>query len=118
MTGVLAGLEDATGADFRRVESLVGTSAGSIVGASLVAGRRPRRPREPGDGAYDRAAAGGRGGLGRVAGGWARGVAALSAPLAAPALALNAPGGAVARSWLLSRVPDRGRSLGALRREV
>ena len=42
--GVLAGLEDATGADLRRVEAFVGTSAGSIVAARLAAGHRPRRP--------------------------------------------------------------------------
>ena len=40
MTGVLAGYEDATGADVRRCRRFVGTSAGSIV----VAGRSPRRP--------------------------------------------------------------------------
>ena len=45
MTGVLAGYEDATGADVRRCRRFVGTSAGSIVASSLVAGRSPRRPR-------------------------------------------------------------------------
>jgi NTE family protein len=44
MTGVLAGYEDSTGADVRGCRRFVGTSAGSIVAASLVAGRRPRRP--------------------------------------------------------------------------
>jgi NTE family protein len=44
MTGVLAGYEDATGADVRGCRRFVGTSAGSIVAASLVAGRAPRRP--------------------------------------------------------------------------
>src|SRR5262249_38531230 len=44
MTGVLAGLEDDGGADFRQVEAFVGTSAGSIVAARLVAGQSPRRP--------------------------------------------------------------------------
>jgi predicted acylesterase/phospholipase RssA len=39
MTGVLAGYEDATGADVRRCRRFVGTSAGSIVASSLVAGR-------------------------------------------------------------------------------
>ena len=43
MTGVLAGYEDATGADVRRCRRFVGTSAGSIVASSLVAGRSPRR---------------------------------------------------------------------------
>src|SRR6185295_4720966 len=36
MTGVLAGIEDATGTDLRRVEAFVGTSAGSIVAARLA----------------------------------------------------------------------------------
>jgi NTE family protein len=44
MTGVLAGYEDATGADLRGCRRYVGTSAGSIVAAGLVAGRSPRRP--------------------------------------------------------------------------
>ena len=44
ITGVLAGYEDATGADVRGCRRFVGTSAGSIVAASVVAGRSPRRP--------------------------------------------------------------------------
>jgi NTE family protein len=44
MTGVLAGYEDSTGTDVRGCRRFVGTSAGSIVAASLVAGRLPRRP--------------------------------------------------------------------------
>jgi NTE family protein len=44
MTGLLAGYEDAAGADMRGCRRIVGTSAGSIVAASLVAGRSPRRP--------------------------------------------------------------------------
>ena len=44
MTGVLAGYEDSMGVDVCDCRQLVGTSAGSIVAASLVAGRRPRRP--------------------------------------------------------------------------
>lgn len=47
MSGVLAGIEDATGHDFRATESLVGTSAGALVAAALVAGQRPRRPTRP-----------------------------------------------------------------------
>ncbi|MCW2991671.1 MAG: patatin-like phospholipase family protein, partial [Solirubrobacterales bacterium] len=39
MSGWLRGVSDAAGVDFRRVETLVGTSAGSIVAASLAAGR-------------------------------------------------------------------------------
>src|SRR5438105_8806990 len=48
MMGVLAGIEDATGLDLRRCEYYVGTSAGAIVASHLVAGRSPRRPRQPG----------------------------------------------------------------------
>ena len=44
LMGALAGIEDATGLDLRGCEYFVGTSAGSIVAAHLVAGRRPRRP--------------------------------------------------------------------------
>ena len=39
MMGVLAGIEDATGFDLRECEYFVGTSAGSIVSAHLVARR-------------------------------------------------------------------------------
>lgn len=44
MSGLLAGVEDATGHDFRETESFIGTSAGSLVAAALSAGQRPRRP--------------------------------------------------------------------------
>lgn len=44
MSALLAGIEESTGIDFRSTESLVGTSAGSIVAASLAAGRRPEPP--------------------------------------------------------------------------
>src|SRR5947209_6771235 len=48
MMGLLAGIEDATGFDLRRCEHFVGTSAGAIVAAHLVAGEAPRRPRSLG----------------------------------------------------------------------
>src|SRR3954447_18495421 len=53
MTGVLRGLTESTGIDFRGCDYFVGTSAGSIVAASpagwivapsLPAGREPRAP--------------------------------------------------------------------------
>ena len=49
LTGMLAGIEDEAEIDLRKVEHLVGTSAGSIVSAHLAAGRRPRRPHEADD---------------------------------------------------------------------
>jgi NTE family protein len=126
MHGLLAGLEDAGDADFRRVEAFVGTSAGSIVAARLVAGRRPPRP-----GADARAAAPGlaeeaaedRGG---GAAGAVRGVArdalrvgwGLSAPVTSAAVAFSAPAGALARAAVLSRAAGRGRPLHDLRARV
>src|ERR1700748_1913913 len=44
MMGVLAGIEDGADLDLRQCESFVGTSAGAIVAAHLVAGNAPRRP--------------------------------------------------------------------------
>jgi len=44
MSGLLAGIEDAFGYDFRQTEAFIGTSAGSLVAAALIAGQRPRRP--------------------------------------------------------------------------
>ena len=41
LRGVLNGLEASAGVDFRECEYLLGTSAGSIVAATLAAGRRP-----------------------------------------------------------------------------
>lgn len=40
MSGVLAGIEHAASVDLRDVEAVVGTSAGAIVAARLVAGER------------------------------------------------------------------------------
>jgi NTE family protein len=126
MTGVLAGIEDSAGIDLRRVEGLVGTSAGSIVAATLAAGRSLRRPRDGGAddelGAPaappegdDPAAQGARWRLARNAARWGW---AATAPLAPAAIALGAPGGALARSALLARAPSSGRRLDGLRAEV
>ena len=106
--GVLAGVEDATGFDLRRCEYFVGTSAGAIVAAHLVAGERPRRPIETGSeieparpqpvttlATVAQAAA-------RRAGGWALAAGASFAPLA---LGISAPGGAVLRATMLRRLP-------------
>src|SRR4051812_5417285 len=40
MRGVLAGIQASSGLDFRDCEYLLGTSAGSIVAATLVSGRK------------------------------------------------------------------------------
>lgn len=111
ITGLLAGVEDATGFEMRRCEYFVGTSAGSIVAARLVAGARLERPPadvdettkaltaatpESGSGAalVARQAA-------RRAGTWAL---AMGSPLAPAALGLSAPGGALLRAAMLRTV--------------
>src|SRR3954451_6097884 len=125
MTGVLAGIEAETDIDFRDVEAFVGTSAGSIVSASLAAGRRPRRPDKSSGPTPAEEAFGERRGQERrvsVGAGAVRTAArmggAVPAPFAPGALRFLAPGGALARAALLSRVPEGGRPLSELRREV
>jgi NTE family protein len=113
MMGVLAGIEDATGFDLRRCEYFVGTSAGSIVSAHLVAGRSPDRPPASGS-ALERSRTGKADGLAaaaldaaRRAGAWAM---AAGSPLAPAALGLAAPGGALLRAAMLRAMPQpRGR---------
>jgi len=114
MTGVLAGIEDAGGVDLRTCEHFVGTSAGSIVAASLVAGRPPRRPSDPETAAEEawESAAGdaGRSPLATVA----ERAIGLAAPFAAPAMKVTAPGGALLRSILLARAPGTRGDLASL----
>jgi NTE family protein len=121
MMGLLAGLEDATGFDLRGCEYFVGTSAGSIVAAHLVAGNAPRRPSSVGTelevarpnpvGPLATAALQ----AARRAGAWALAAGATFAPLA---LGLAAPGGAILRTALLRRLPRPRDTLDELRTEV
>ncbi|MEA2220754.1 MAG: hypothetical protein QOJ35_3380 [Solirubrobacteraceae bacterium] len=134
MSGLLAGIEDATGLDFRETESLVGTSAGSLVAAALVAGQRPRRPGPPagspqleaGDApGADVAPDGGshvlapwlpipRSALQSVAREAARLAGVAATPLAPMALALGSTGSTAMRAALLGRAPGTDRSLSAI----
>ena len=121
MTGWLRGVSESCGIDFREVEVFVGTSAGSIVSASLAAGREPRAAdaRKVAAGSSARTEAPASAPAARaLAGAVARGLGTLSAPLAGPALVAGAPGGALARRAILQRVPEGRASLAALRREV
>jgi NTE family protein len=121
MTGVLAGIEDATGIELRRVEAFVGTSAGSIVAARLAAGRALRRPEdrtdpaletgEDGDGPSQSAVRDALRAAGAVA--WAG-----TAPAASAALALGAPVAALVRAAALARMPSGGRRLDRLHSHV
>ena len=133
MSGVLAGIEDAAGWDFRDCEAFVGTSAGSIVGARLASGRRPRRPKgserasdfardapsnlDAPDADVRRVGTLVRG-VGRVARGGIRLGAWAGTPFVPPLLALGAGPGARLRALALSRLPDRGYTLDALHDEM
>jgi len=121
MMGLLAGLEDATGVDLRDCESYVGTSAGSIVAAHLVAGRSPRRPSAVGSQLEPTAPQPARGlalaavGAARRAGSVTLAASSTFAPLA---LGVAAPGGALVRSLLLRRLPRPPDTLSELRVQV
>ena len=120
LRGLLGGLESASGLDFRRCEYLVGSSAGSIVAATLAAGRRPE--------AGDRAASAWAvhagddpvpsGLLGRAVRGASRLGAAAATPLVPAALAGTAPAGRAIRAAALRAVPEATRSLGGLGRHL
>ena len=113
MNGVLAGLEDAADVRFAGCRAFVGTSAGSIVAARLVAGRELRRP-----GTRPRAAQGAGPGRGRVFREAARVGWLATAPLAPLALAAAAPAGAAVRSFALGRVPAGRYALTDLHKRV
>jgi len=114
LRGVLNGIEAGAQIDFRDCEYLLGTSAGSIVAATLAAGKRP----EAGD---------------RAAREWARALPdaieapkanrfapvakaakAAATPFASVALNVTAPAGALARAAALRTAPRPDRTLGGL----
>jgi NTE family protein len=114
MRGLLSGIESASELDFRACEYIVGTSAGSIVAAALIGGRRPeagdRAAREWGAQASTRepdrdlrAALRYLGGeVARTAG---RIGATAASPLAPLALAGLEPAGRAVRAAALARAP-------------
>jgi NTE family protein len=119
LSSVLAGLQGAGGFDARSCARLLGTSAGSIVAASLASGLGPADrlrlwhewpPQEPGDarGERERALH-----LGLLSASLARAAelgAVAAAPLASLTLSGGAPGGALVRRALLRRLPAGSRS--------
>jgi NTE family protein len=112
MRGLLSGLSAASGLDFRDCEYVTGTSAGSIVAATLASGRQldagDRAPR--GDDEPD-PVVGALGGLARSA--FRAGTIAAS-PLAPLAFAGLAPAGRLARSAALAASPRPRRRLDRL----
>ncbi|MFL5886531.1 MAG: patatin-like phospholipase family protein [Thermoleophilaceae bacterium] len=121
MLAVLAGLEDAAGVDFRDCGSYIGTSAGSIVSAALVAGVRPSErlgslPEPPE--VAEPEAAGGASALGNLLRLGLAASGSVAAPVAALTLRSTALGGAFVRRIALNRVPAGRRSLGGLGRAL
>jgi NTE family protein len=120
LRGLLSGLEAASGLDFRRCEYFVGSSAGSIVAATLAGGRRPdagdRAARAWADAAPAPDATPGL--LGRAARGAGRLGAAAASPLVPVALAGTAPAGRAVRAAALRAVPEATRTLGGLGRQL
>ena len=117
MTAVLTGLAEARGFDARGCEGYVGTSAGAIVAAGLVAGIDPASrveelPEQPAVSPSQASAAGGLAARAVAAGLAASG--AVIAPLAAVGLRSTEAGGALLRRAALARVPDGHRSLAGL----
>ena len=117
------GLEAGAGLDFRDCEYLLGTSAGSIVAATLAgrAAPRGRRARRARVGARAACPTGGRADgretrrpLAPSARGAARVGRAVATPLAPLALATTAPAGRLARAAVLRRAPRPERTLGDL----
>lgn len=128
MHGVLAGLSAGAGIDARTVEQLVGTSAGAIVAAHLLAGRAPEGPAggdgggpefverspepvEPPDGVARRLLGALPSGVGKVA-------RAASGPLAPYALAATRPPGALLRANVLGRLEPQTATLDELGRRL
>jgi NTE family protein len=121
MMGVLAGIEDAAGLDLRDCEGFVGTSAGAIVAAHLVAGNAPRRPSSVGTELEARGAGPARGlAVAAVAAARRAGQAALAAGATFAPLALGAaaPGGALVRALLLRGLPRPPDTLSQLRAQI
>ncbi len=121
MSSLLAGLDEAEGFDARACDCYVGTSAGSIVAASLVAGLAPDArlgslaPDDAAVLAHDEQRASG---LRQAFGAAAELAGAAAAPFASLAFASTARGGALLRRTALRRVPPGRRSLAQLGRMV
>jgi NTE family protein len=110
--GVLAGIEDSRGFEFRDCDYLIGTSAGAVVATELAGGQTLRRPVGRGD--AEELDATGR---------WARpgvgdALARAAAPfghLLSPAFTLTRPAGARARAAVFRAVPRGDREHTELR---
>jgi NTE family protein len=123
MSSLLAGLERNEDFDARGCRGYVGTSAGSIVAASLAAGLAPdarlgRAASPLEDNAADETPLGAPAALKQALAGAGELAGAAAAPLASLALASTARGGALLRRGVLRAVPRGDRSLAELGRMV
>ena len=121
MTAMLAGLAERSGSDARDCEGFVGTSAGSIVAAGLVAGIDPASrvaalPEQPA--VADPPGRDARGLAARAAGAGLAVAGTIGAPLAAVGLRSTEAGGALLRRAALGRLPLGRRSLAGLGRQL
>jgi NTE family protein len=121
MTAVLAGLAEAAGFDARRCEAFVGTSAGSIVAAALVAGIEPLTrlgalPEQPA--VPDAGPAAEHGLLARALKGGMDAGGTAAAPLVAVGLRVTEASGARLRRAALRRIPPGRRPLSRLGQEL
>jgi NTE family protein len=121
MSAVLAGLDESAGFDACGCDCYIGTSAGSIVAASLVAGLAPgarlgrpaSRPEMPTDEADERVTA-----LRHTFDAAVDRAGSAAAPLASVAFASTTVGGAILRRTMLKAVRPGRRSLAGLGRMV
>jgi NTE family protein len=121
MSALLAGLDEAEGFDARGCGSYVGTSAGSIVAASLVAGLPPGARLGPSPGSPEvplQESSEPLTALRQALGAAVEFAGAAAAPLASLAFASTAGSGAMVRRTLLRRVSPGSRSLDELGRMI
>ena len=127
LRGVLSGIEAGSALDLRDCEYLLGTSAGSIVAATLAAGRRPEAgdaaasawALEAGDGpAGERAPLDEEPARNPVLSAVAKAGRAAATPLAPLALATTRPAGRFARAAVLRTAPRAERTLDGLGEQI
>jgi NTE family protein len=119
MSALLTGIEDSKEFDARNCDCYVGTSAGSIVAASLAAGLEPSARLGPlSASAPTFSADETTRPLGQLLGTATNIVGALAAPLVSVASASTSAGGAALRRTVLRGIPTGERSLAELGREV
>ncbi len=120
MNGVLGGLRDG-GVDVESAHAYVGTSAGSIVAARMVAGRGPRNPPTGtggGDDMFEEDVFAEDSAARRATATALTAMATIAQPLAGALLSTTAPAGALARAAVLGRLPRNGTSLDEVRARV